>query len=98
MKEIKINIRIDLNTWNEYKWLCKFCNIKSYRSQFLSWTLRSFQSEIIRLTMSFATPAEHDEVACALAVLLLADAGVKVDTAMIDKVWSFDSFSYCIGS
>ena len=43
--------------------------------------------------MSFATPAEHDEVACALAVLLLADAGVKVDTAMIDKVWSFDSFS-----
>ena len=48
--------------------------------------------------MSFATPAEHDDVACALAVLLLADAGVKVDTAMIDKVWSFDSVSYCIGS
>ena len=54
--------------------------------------------EYILAEMSFATPAEHDEVACALAVLLLADAGVKVDTAMIDKVWSFDSFSYCIGS
>lgn len=39
--------------------------------------------------MSFATPAEHDEVACALAVLLLADAGVKVDTAMIEKVRAF---------
>lgn len=38
--------------------------------------------------MSFATPAEHDEVACALAVLLLADAGVKVDSAMIEKVGS----------
>lgn len=98
MKEIKINIWIDLNNSNQYKWIYKFSNIKSYRTQFLSWTLRSFQSEIIRLTMSFATPAEHDEVACALAVLLLADAGVKVDTAMIDKVWSFDSFSYCIGS
>ena len=39
--------------------------------------------------MSFATPAEHDEVACALAVLLLADAGVKVDTTMIEKVRVF---------
>ena len=39
--------------------------------------------------MSFVAPAEHDEVACALAVLLLADAGVKVDTTMIEKVRVF---------
>ncbi|KAK8808860.1 hypothetical protein WA588_004501 [Blastocystis sp. NMH] len=36
--------------------------------------------------MAFVAPAEHDEVVCSLATLLLADAGVKVDTAMIEKV------------
>ena len=35
--------------------------------------------------MAFVAPAEHDEVVCSLATLLLADAGVKVDTAMIEK-------------
>ena len=36
--------------------------------------------------MSFVTPAEHDEVACTLATLLLADSGVNVDVAGIEKV------------
>ena len=36
--------------------------------------------------MAFVAPAEHDEVVCSLATVLLADAGVKVDTAMIEKV------------
>ena len=36
--------------------------------------------------MAFIAPAEHDEVVCALATLLLADSGVKVETAMIEKV------------
>ncbi|KAK8799232.1 hypothetical protein WA171_006085 [Blastocystis sp. BT1] len=36
--------------------------------------------------MAFVAPAEHDEVVCALATLLLADGGVKVETAMIEKV------------
>jgi hypothetical protein len=40
--------------------------------------------------MSFIAPAEHDEVVCALATLLLADAGVKVDTANIEKVFHFN--------
>ena len=43
-------------------------------------------SELSWLTMSFVAPSEHDEVACALATLLLSDAGVKVDSAMIEKV------------
>ena len=36
--------------------------------------------------MAFVAPAEHDEVVCSLATVLLADAGVKVETAMIEKV------------
>ena len=87
----------DLNKRNIYERLYRFGNIRPINTRFLSLTLHSSQSEIIRLTMSFVAPAEHDEVACALAVLLLADAGVKVDTAMIDKVWSFKVGSYCIG-
>ena len=47
--------------------------------------------------MSFVAPAEHDEVACALAVLLLSDAGVQVDTAMIEKVGRFDHGFLCVG-
>ena len=47
--------------------------------------------------MSFATPAEHDEVACALSVLLLADAGVKVDSAMIEKVGNYRGIFSMIG-
>lgn len=36
--------------------------------------------------MSFVSAAEHDEVACTLATLILADSGVKVDVAGIEKV------------
>ena len=36
--------------------------------------------------MSFVAPAEHDEVVCSLACLILADAGVTVNTENIDKV------------
>ena len=43
-------------------------------------------SQINRLNMAFVNAAERDEVACALATLLLADVGVKVDTTMIEKV------------
>lgn len=90
-------MKSDLNNRNVYRKIYKFGNIRTINTRFLSLTLHSSQSEIIRLTMSFVAPAEHDEVACALAVLLLADAGVKVDTAMIDKVWSFTVDYYCIG-
>ena len=46
--------------------------------------------QITRLRMAFVAPAEHDEVVCALATLLLADSGVKVETAMIEKVGLFE--------
>ncbi|KAK8816125.1 60s acidic ribosomal protein [Blastocystis sp. ATCC 50177/Nand II] len=36
--------------------------------------------------MSFVAPAEHDEVVCSLACLILADAGVTVNTENIDKL------------
>lgn len=36
--------------------------------------------------MSFVNPAEHDEVVCSLACLILADAGVQVNTENIEKV------------
>ena len=40
--------------------------------------------------MSFVAPAEHDEVVCSLACLILADAGVTVNTENIDKVGRSD--------
>ena len=52
--------------------------------------LKPIRSIIIRLTMSFVNPAEHDEVVCSLACLILADAGVQVNTENIEKVG--DSF------
>ena len=44
--------------------------------------------------MSFVSAAERDEVACTLATLILADSGVKVDAAGIEKVGAFWSGNY----
>ena len=54
-------------------------------------------SQINRLNMAFVNAAERDEVACALATLLLADGGVKVDTAMIEKVGHGKLFILFVG-
>ena len=43
--------------------------------------------------MSFVAPAEHDEVVCSLACLILADAGVTVNTENIDKVCFQSAYS-----
>lgn len=43
--------------------------------------------------MSFVSPAEHDEVVCSLACLILADAGVTVNTENIDKVCFQSAYS-----
>ena len=48
--------------------------------------------------MSFVTPAEHDEVACTLATLLLADSGVNVDVAGIEKVGDDLFADYALGA
>lgn len=47
--------------------------------------------------MAFVNAAERDEVACALATLMLADGGVKVDTAMIEKVGSGNQLILLVG-
>ena len=46
--------------------------------------------------MSFVSAAERDEVACTLATLILADSGVKVDAAGIEKVGAFCGGNYAI--
>ena len=46
--------------------------------------------------MSFVNPAEHDEVVCSLACLILADAGVQVNTENIEKVNRSEADSDCI--
>lgn len=47
--------------------------------------------------MAFVNAAERDEVACALATLMLADGGVKVDTAMIEKVGFGNQLDLLVG-